>query len=128
MAAHACHPKRFGFWNWFEKRNVFKQKFYFRFANVFSIKTFSFLKKMYFRFGNTHSCVQIKIFRFKNKNNFTFVSQMFSKQEHFPLKKIIFVSETLTFVAETLRKTNRKKSHHFVVVARAGFNRCEAPG
>ena len=54
--------KRFCFWHFLEKKRFINKKIllsfwkHFRFANVFSIKTFSF-QKNYFRFGNTFTFV-----------------------------------------------------------------------
>jgi len=56
-------------------------------------KLFQNLKQSYFRFENT------------------FVSQYFINKNIFALKKMYFCfRNTFTFVSETLRKTNRKKS------------------
>jgi len=125
-------PKKCCFWHFLKNKKQkkafqkLKQKqFYFRFEKLSFRKSFLnkifVLIKFYFRFGNTFTfACKLKYFRFKNKNNFTFISKTLSCRKCF-LNKNIFVFKkiyfrfgyAITFVSKTLRKTNRKKLHQF---------------
>ena len=92
--------KKICFWHFLKKRNtknisktktiLLSYRKHFRFANVFQTKTFSFSKIIFSFRKHLHSVYKLKYFRFKNKNNFTFVSKALSFCKCF-LNKNIFV-------------------------------------
>jgi len=98
MAARACHPKKFCFCHFFEKKQTFqKQTILLSFRKCFLNKKIFVLKTFYFRYGSTFTFVcKLKSFRFLNKINFTFVSKTLSFRKYF-LSKNIFVLKKIYF-------------------------------